>query len=198
MSLTPSIVLCKLYERQARKSGQTYFAGRLGAASVVLLRTDETSDSGQPVWVLKVSEPLPRTDATQLRKPESSIRPQPIEALRVPPTRSHFDHDHRNPNERQSKAAKRHCAQRAMSVRSARHWAPCPVAAFAFGKPLTSIAPSGMRSVSHSRRGPLSRNPQQSRARRKRAGRANAKSRWPGSTSIAWLRTATARTAPHA
>ena len=104
--------------------------------SVVLLRIDETSDSGQPVWVLKVSEPLPRTDATQLRKPESSIRPQPIEALRVPPTRSHFDHDHRNPNERQSKAAKRHCAQRAMSVRSARHWAPCPVAAFAFGKPL--------------------------------------------------------------
>lgn len=60
----PSITLAKLYECTSSK-GKPYYRGRLGAANVVLLSTSETSDNGQPIWVLKISEPAARTEARE-------------------------------------------------------------------------------------------------------------------------------------
>ena len=66
----PSLALCRMYQRTSKK-GATYYAGRMGMASIVLLKTDETSESGQPVWVFKVSEPAPKSDARDLsRRPD--------------------------------------------------------------------------------------------------------------------------------
>lgn len=66
----PSLPLCRMYQR-TNKKGAIYYAGRMGMASIVLLKTDETSESGQPVWVLKVSEPAPKSDARDLpRRPD--------------------------------------------------------------------------------------------------------------------------------
>ena len=70
MSLTPGVVLCRLFERTAKKSGKRYFAGRLGGASVALFDTGEVSDTQQPIWILKVSEPLERSE-TVSRKPDA-------------------------------------------------------------------------------------------------------------------------------
>ena len=65
MSYSATVPLAKLYERTSKK-GNVYFAGRLGMANVVLFKSDEVSENGQPVWVLKLSEPLPRADARDL------------------------------------------------------------------------------------------------------------------------------------
>ena len=35
----------------------------MGAAGLVMFKTEEVSDTGQPIWVLKVSEPLARTES---------------------------------------------------------------------------------------------------------------------------------------
>jgi hypothetical protein len=58
----PSITLARLYERTSR-NGKTYLAGRLGLASIVILKTEEVSEHGQPIWVVKVQEPPARRDS---------------------------------------------------------------------------------------------------------------------------------------
>lgn len=62
MTYNPSVPLTRLYECTSKK-GQPYLRGRLGFANVVILKTDEVSDSGQPIWRMLVSEPEQRPDA---------------------------------------------------------------------------------------------------------------------------------------
>lgn len=68
MSYQNTVPIAKLYERTSRK-GNTYLAGRLGMANIVLFKSDEVSEHGQPIWYLKVSEPLPKADARDIQKP---------------------------------------------------------------------------------------------------------------------------------
>lgn len=49
------VLLLRLYEKTSTK-GNTYFAGRLGAASVVMMR-DMKAEGDDPVWQVFVSEP---------------------------------------------------------------------------------------------------------------------------------------------
>ena len=48
--------LAKLYEKQSQK-GTQYFVGRLGASKVILLKTQEISESGEAIWQLAVQQP---------------------------------------------------------------------------------------------------------------------------------------------
>lgn len=50
-----SVLLLRLYEKTSAK-GNTYFAGRMGQASVVMMR-DLHTDGDDPVWQMFVSEP---------------------------------------------------------------------------------------------------------------------------------------------
>jgi hypothetical protein len=54
-SYGPSVPLCRLYERVS-KNGNHYLAGRLGAAKIVVLKSNEVSDDGVPIWNVLVSE----------------------------------------------------------------------------------------------------------------------------------------------
>jgi hypothetical protein len=56
-----SVLLLRLYEKTSAK-GNTYFAGRMGQASVVMMRGLHIDD-GDPVWQVFVSEP--RQTATE-------------------------------------------------------------------------------------------------------------------------------------
>ena len=66
-----SVLLLRLYEKTSAK-GNTYFAGRMGQASVVMMR-DLHTEGDDPVWQLFVSEP--RQAATE--------RPQAAKAAQV-------------------------------------------------------------------------------------------------------------------
>jgi hypothetical protein len=52
----PSVPLARLYEKNSKK-GVQYFVGRMGLCKVVLLRSQELSESGEPIWLLSVQEP---------------------------------------------------------------------------------------------------------------------------------------------
>lgn len=56
-----SVLLLRLYEKTSAK-GNVYFAGRLGQASVVMMR-DQRAE-GDPVWEVFVSEPRQASTAT--------------------------------------------------------------------------------------------------------------------------------------
>ena len=66
-----SVLLLRLYEKTSAK-GNTYFAGRMGQASVVMMR-DLHTEGDDPVWQPFVSEP--RQAATE--------RPQAAKAAQV-------------------------------------------------------------------------------------------------------------------
>ena len=55
----PSIKIARLYERESR-NGNRYFAGRLGYAKIVILKSDHTADDGTPIWDVLLQE-APRT-----------------------------------------------------------------------------------------------------------------------------------------
>lgn len=57
----PTVGIARLYECTSKK-GATYFRGRIGIANIVLLKSDQVSDTGQPIWYLKVQEPEDRGD----------------------------------------------------------------------------------------------------------------------------------------
>jgi hypothetical protein len=59
----PKTPLARLYEKTSAR-GLRYFVGRLGLARLVLLRTPETSDSGEPVWMLSAEEAAAPAKAT--------------------------------------------------------------------------------------------------------------------------------------
>lgn len=63
---TPSLALCRLYECTSKK-GNVYLRGRMGLVNVVVLKTEDVSDTGQPIWVMKVQEPTPRQDEQRPR-----------------------------------------------------------------------------------------------------------------------------------
>lgn len=75
-----TVDLAKLYKRTSQ-NGNEYFSGRLGLANVVMFKTNETSDTGQEIWILKVSTPQQRTDAGQRPKP-AERKPQEATAGR--------------------------------------------------------------------------------------------------------------------
>jgi hypothetical protein len=56
MDYPPSVPLVRVYEKRSRK-GVQYFIGRMGLSKIVLLQSDEISESGESIWVLHVQEP---------------------------------------------------------------------------------------------------------------------------------------------
>ena len=57
-----SVMIGRLNERTSRNSAR-YFAGRVGATKLVLLKAKEPAD-GTPVWNVLVSKPRPEPEAT--------------------------------------------------------------------------------------------------------------------------------------
>ncbi|MBF0098222.1 MAG: hypothetical protein HQM05_12880 [Magnetococcales bacterium] len=57
----PLIKLAGLYENQSQRSGETYFAGYLGSAKVVVLR-DKNAEPGKPTWNLCIQEREPKAE----------------------------------------------------------------------------------------------------------------------------------------
>ncbi len=81
-----SVLLLRLYEKTSAK-GNTYFAGRMGQASVVMMR-DLHTEGDDPVWQLFVSEPRQAAqDRPQDAKPAfaHSTRAREVKALRRAP-----------------------------------------------------------------------------------------------------------------
>jgi hypothetical protein len=54
----PSIPLTRLYERVS-KSGNHYLTGRLGAARISILKSQELTDDGTPIWNVLLQEGPP-------------------------------------------------------------------------------------------------------------------------------------------
>lgn len=73
----PSIPLCKLYERTSKR-GNTYLTGRLGAARVTILKTDQADDDGNSIWSLMLQEAPP----TQQRSEQAKRAPKAETAMR--------------------------------------------------------------------------------------------------------------------
>jgi len=73
-----SVLLLRLYEKTSAK-GNPYFAGRMGQASVVMMR-DHHAEGADPVWQLFVSEP--RQAATEA--PQASKAPWPAKSPAKP------------------------------------------------------------------------------------------------------------------
>jgi hypothetical protein len=63
----PHVVLCLLYEKTSSKGAQ-YFVGRLGKAKIAVLRSRESSESGDLVWEVRLEQaperPLKPSSAT--------------------------------------------------------------------------------------------------------------------------------------
>lgn len=74
------VLLLRLYEKTSTK-GNTYFAGRLGAASVVMMR-DMKAEGDDPVWQVFVSEPR------QSQTAQSENHGRPATAPIATPSRS--------------------------------------------------------------------------------------------------------------
>lgn len=69
----PSITATKLYERTSAK-GNSYFSGRLGGLRVAITKTAEVDESGNPIWLLRLSEAPPYS-----RQPDDSASgPAPV------------------------------------------------------------------------------------------------------------------------
>lgn len=69
-----SVLLLRLYEKTSAK-GNTYFAGRMGQASVVMMR-DLHAEGDDQVWQMFVSEPRQAaTDGPQAQKAFSMGQP---------------------------------------------------------------------------------------------------------------------------
>ena len=58
----PSIKIARIYELESRNCNR-YFAGRLGYAKLVILKSDKTSDDGTPIWDVLLQQ-APRTGLT--------------------------------------------------------------------------------------------------------------------------------------
>ena len=50
-----SIKLCRLFEKTSA-TGNTYFIGRLGVAKIVMLKSRELGDNGDPQWDVLIQE----------------------------------------------------------------------------------------------------------------------------------------------
>lgn len=88
MSDADKVLLLRLYEKTSAK-GNRYFAGRMGAASVVMMQdTRAESDGADPVWQVFVSEPR-QAPAGASPAPRDSDHPirfdKPSAARKSPP-----------------------------------------------------------------------------------------------------------------
>ena len=71
VSYPPKTLLCWLYEKTSSR-GTQYFQGRLGASKLVILRSQEISESGEPIWELSVQV------LTAAAAPPKTVGPQPL------------------------------------------------------------------------------------------------------------------------
>jgi len=51
----PSVQLARLFQKKSA-SGNVFFAGRMGSARLVLLRSKDVGDDGAPIWNLIVQQ----------------------------------------------------------------------------------------------------------------------------------------------
>ncbi len=70
----PSFTAAKLYERTSAKGNQ-YLTGRLGGVRLAIIKTTDTDESGNPIWLLRMSE-APAYAPPQQRD-ESASSPSP-------------------------------------------------------------------------------------------------------------------------
>lgn len=61
----PSLKAARLYEKTSAR-GNAYLAGRWGALKVAVVKTQEVSETGEPIWQLLSSE-APKSDARPAR-----------------------------------------------------------------------------------------------------------------------------------
>ena len=50
------VTLARVYEKVSKKSGNTYFVGRIGLAKIAILRSKETAENGDAIWNIVLSE----------------------------------------------------------------------------------------------------------------------------------------------
>ena len=50
------VTLARVYEKVSKKSGNTYFVGRIGLAKIALLRSKEMAENGDAIWNIVLSE----------------------------------------------------------------------------------------------------------------------------------------------
>jgi len=75
----PSFTAAKLYKKISAK-GSEYFTGRMGGVRVTLLKSRETSDSGEEIWSLMFAEApafKPRDDAKAQSQAPQTLSPPP-------------------------------------------------------------------------------------------------------------------------
>jgi hypothetical protein len=83
----PSFQLTRLFRKKSAQ-GATYFAGRLGNARLVLLKSSDTADDGAEIWNLLISEaPKRDNEAGQRQEPPNSQpeRQQAARSWQAPP-----------------------------------------------------------------------------------------------------------------
>jgi hypothetical protein len=77
----PSFRVAKLYRKQS-KAGASYFTGRWGGAKVAVVKSKDTSDSGEEIWSLLLSEAPPQ-------KPDD--KPSPVPPPNANPPRTNYE-----------------------------------------------------------------------------------------------------------
>ena len=48
-----TILACLLYEKRSKKSNNVYFTGRLGSMKVLIFKSREVAENGDPIWEMK-------------------------------------------------------------------------------------------------------------------------------------------------
>jgi hypothetical protein len=73
----PSVPLARLFEKTSKR-GTQYFVGRLGLSKVILLQSQEISESGSPIWILSAQQPAtnPPKEAVTARASSLFLAPQ--------------------------------------------------------------------------------------------------------------------------
>lgn len=77
----PSVPLCRLYERTSKR-GNPYLTGRLGAARVTILKTDQTDEDGNAIWSLLIQEAPAKQDTQHQRHDRPAASPADEQAKR--------------------------------------------------------------------------------------------------------------------
>lgn len=72
----PSLTALRLFEKTSAK-GNTYLTGRWGNLRVAVMKSQDVSESGEPIWSLRLSEAPPR-DASPERATKSAPNPEHV------------------------------------------------------------------------------------------------------------------------
>jgi hypothetical protein len=76
------VTLGRLYEKVSKKSGNTYLVGRLGMAKIAILKSKDTSDNGDAIWNIVISEG--QNDKRQGRAEQGTDTQSPSKATSAP------------------------------------------------------------------------------------------------------------------